>query len=63
VLEQQVQNKNNCIDYLRNDLEEFERKSSDLLRIVYALESKLENKSNPKHRDTRRMATPKWEGE
>lgn len=37
VLELQIQNKNNCIDFLRSELETFEDNSRHLLAVVDTL--------------------------
>ena len=42
VLEEQVANKNSCIDYLTGQLEIVEGNSSDLLSVIESLERRLE---------------------
>lgn len=41
VLELQIQNKNDCIDFLRSELETFEDNSRHLLAVVDTLELRL----------------------
>lgn len=42
VAEQQVRNKNECIDFLRNELAAFEDSSRHLLGIIHTLEQRVE---------------------
>ncbi|CAM6006413.1 unnamed protein product, partial [Sphagnum balticum] len=46
----QIENKNDCIDYLRAQLERLERNSKDVLSVVSVLERRLEQVERPARR-------------
>jgi hypothetical protein len=60
VMQKQIYNKNECIDFLRKELESFELNSQEMLQIIHTLEQKVEDSSGGRPYRAQNVSIPRW---